>query len=138
VTGGRLVSAFLSLFVSPKKIFLALPLLLLLAFLGVGTFAKDESTSLWLFAFAGLACSAFFPLGVSLSTSSFSTHKERVSGMMVGLYLVGYGVTAEGFGFFHQVLAYSYSSLFVAMSVTACCMFFLNVYINVRLGKKVS
>lgn len=135
VTVGRLVSAFLTLFIAPIKVFITLPCLIILAFFGVDYFARSENLALISFAFAGIACSSFFPLGISLATTRLKSQAEKTSGMMVGLYLLGYGITAEGMGVLSQYFHIELGSIFLSTSLVALVMLILNIYVSRKLKK---
>ncbi len=136
VTFGRLISAVLTLFISAKYIFIHLPILITIAFISSRFFSYGITSDLILFAFAGLACSAFFPLAVSLSTNYFSEQTEKVSGIMVGVYFTGYGISAQGFGIVHQFLNISFENLFLYSAAISLLMVVLNVYIYKSLKMK--
>ena len=59
---------------------------------------SGEVGNLAAFALAGLACSAFLPLSISLATSDFRRRAELLSGGMMAAYLLGFGLGAYGVG----------------------------------------
>ena len=69
----------------------ALPLAMALAFLFLPQVRGVES-ALFGFAFAGLACSAFFPLTVSLGSAYFEGGAARASSLLTAALMVGVGV----------------------------------------------
>lgn len=72
VTIGRLAVAVLSVWVPARRIYLTLPVLLLLAFVGIPQVSGPVG-NLVAFGFAGLACSALLPLSIK------SAFRRRVS-----------------------------------------------------------
>jgi predicted MFS family arabinose efflux permease len=72
-------------------IWLALPVLMIAAF----WFLPGASTpvlGLGLFALAGLACSAFFPLTITLASERFPNEVAWVSSMLIAALMVGVGL----------------------------------------------
>ena len=85
VTIGRIVFAVLSSRKTVAWIYVGLPIALILAF-QVIAHAGDKASGVFTFAFAGLACSAFFPLCISLSGQAFPQFAEATSGTLVAFY----------------------------------------------------
>src|SRR5262249_32334109 len=120
VTIGRIVFAALSSRKTVPWIYVALPAVLILAFQAIAH-AGDEASGVFAFALAGLACSAFFPLCISLSGQAFPQFAEATSGALVALYQSGYGIAAFGvrplrdFGGFPFLIVCSLGSLVAAL-----------------------
>lgn len=91
MAGGRLLISVLLLKIAPERIWLALPLLMIGAFLLL-PFAHTPVRGIALFAFAGLACSAFFPISVGLISKQFSANAAFVSSLMIASLMIGVGV----------------------------------------------
>ena len=70
VTIGRILFAALSSKTTVRWIYIGLPVLLIVAF-QVISYAAGETSGIVAFGFAGLGCSAFFPLCISLSGQEF-------------------------------------------------------------------
>jgi predicted MFS family arabinose efflux permease len=87
---GRLLVSALLLRVRATHVWLALPATMALAFLLVPS-AQTAATGLAVFAFAGLACSAFFPLTVGLVSTRFPSSRALVSSLMTAGLMVGVG-----------------------------------------------
>ena len=88
---GRLLVSVLVVRIAPQMIWMALPLLMISAFLLL-PFADTVALGLSLFGLAGLACSAFFPLTVTLASERFPDHVAWVSSMLIAALMVGVGL----------------------------------------------
>ncbi|MCB1793475.1 MAG: MFS transporter [Candidatus Competibacteraceae bacterium] len=88
---GRLLVAVLVVRIAPLTIWLALPVLMIAAFLLLPS-ASTPVLGLGLFALAGLACSAFFPLTITLASARFPEHVAWVSSMLIAALMVGVGL----------------------------------------------
>lgn len=88
---GRLLVAVLVVRIAPLTIWLALPALMIAAFLLLPG-ASTPVLGLGLFALAGLACSAFFPLTITLASQRFPEHVAWVSSMLIAALMVGVGL----------------------------------------------
>ena len=71
--------------------FVALPVMMIAAFLLL-PYADTAGLGIGLFAFAGLACSAFFPLTITLVSERFPQHVAFVSSLMIAALMTGIGV----------------------------------------------
>ncbi|MFZ1493612.1 MAG: MFS transporter [Candidatus Competibacter denitrificans] len=91
MVAGRLLVSVLVVRIAPLTIWLALPVLMIAAF----WFLPGASTpvlGLGLFALAGLACSAFFPLTITLASERFPNEVAWVSSMLIAALMVGVGL----------------------------------------------
>ncbi len=88
---GRLLVAALLVRLPGTPIWLAMPALMILAFL-LMPLAETPALGVALFAFAGLACSAFFPLCITLVSQRFEEHTAWVSSMMIASLMTGVGL----------------------------------------------
>ena len=88
---GRLLVAVLVVRIAPLTIWLILPALMIAAFLLLPG-ASTPTLGLGLFALAGLACSAFFPLTITLASQRFPEHVAWVSSMLIAALMVGVGL----------------------------------------------
>jgi MFS transporter, FHS family, glucose/mannose:H+ symporter len=125
VTGGRVIATFLSLALAPKWIYRALPLLVLagaIAIVAVSTFGASAAVMV----IAGLGCSAFLPLSVSFGVQNFKADPTYASGLVIGTYMIGYGVAAEGIGFLHKAEGVSFQALFLIVAAIAILLLGLN------------
>ncbi len=91
MVASRLLVAVLVVRIAPTTIWLALPVLMIAAFLLLPG-ANTPALGLGLFALAGLSCSAFFPLTITLAAARFPKHVAWVSSMMIAALMVGVGL----------------------------------------------
>ncbi len=91
LVAGRLLASALVLRFSAQHIWLTLPVLMILTFLLLPT-ANTAATGIGLFALAGLACSAFFPLSIAIISTQFPQHVAWVSSMLIAALMVGVGL----------------------------------------------
>jgi fucose permease len=121
VTLGRVLVAGLDRIIPARWIYVALPLLLAVAFQCVAG-AAHAVTGIAGFAAAGLACSAFLPFSISFAGTEFPTRAASMSGALIAFYQVGYGVAAFGVGPLRQLAGVNFSILFSAGSVVAVAL----------------
>lgn len=88
---GRLLVAALVVRVPAKSVWIALPALMIVAFWLV-SYADGPATGIADFALAGLACSAFLPLTISLAVELFPHSMAFVSSMLIAALMTGVGV----------------------------------------------
>jgi len=92
-----------------------LSVLMICAFLLL-PYANTPALGIGLFAFSGLACSAFFPLTVGLISKRFDMHVAWVSSMMIAALMFGNGIGSFLIGLLRSHLAleqlYRFSSLY--------------------------
>lgn len=91
IAGGRLLVSVLLLKIKAEWIWLLLPLLMVIAFLLL-PMARSAAGGIALFALAGLACSAFFPLTVGLVSRVFPDSAALVSSLMIAALMLGVGI----------------------------------------------
>jgi fucose permease len=91
LVAGRLLVSILIVRVPAKIIWVALPMLMIAAFWLV-SFADSAATGIGAFAVAGLACSAFLPLTISLAVDRFPDSVAWVSSMLIAALMTGVGV----------------------------------------------
>jgi len=90
LTLGRLLVASLMLRVSPEPIWQVLPLAVALTLVST-SFVTSPGSALALFAFAGIACSGFFPLTISVASRHFPRHVAWVASMVYAGLALGVG-----------------------------------------------
>jgi fucose permease len=95
VTLGRVLFAFVDRVLPAKWIYVALPLALAAVFQFIAS-AHGATAGIFGFAAAGLACSAMLPLSVSFAGSEFPRRAASMSGDVIAIYQIGYGVAAFG------------------------------------------
>jgi MFS family permease len=128
VTLGRLLFAALSTKVSVRTIYIALPFLLAIA-LGIVSWVRTEVGGLLAFGMAGLGCSAFFPLSISLAGDEFPALSSVMSGELIAVYQLGYGMAAFGTGPLRNLGGFSFSTIFGGASALAIGMGILAILV---------
>ena len=91
LVAGRLLVSVLILRVPARLVWIALPVLMIAAFWLV-SLADSAATGIGAFALAGLACSAFLPLTISLAADRFPDSVAWVSSMLIAVLMTGVGV----------------------------------------------
>jgi fucose permease len=104
MVGGRLLTSVLVLKLAPRRIWLALPALMVLAFLLL-PYADTPTRGIAGFALAGLACSAFFPLSIGLASQRFENQVPWVSSMLIAALMVGVGLGSYLIGLLRDAVA---------------------------------
>ena len=115
---GRLLVSVLILRVPARLVWIALPVLMIAAFWLV-SFASSAVTGIGAIALAGLACSAFLPLAISLAADRFPGSVAWVSSMLIAALMTGVGVGTWMVGALHAALPldmlYRLSSLYAIL-----------------------
>jgi len=124
VTIGRILFASLSARVPVRWIYIGLPVLLMAAFQAV-SLASGRTMGILAFGFAGLACSAFFPLSISLAGEESPRLASVMSGELIAFYQLGYGVAAFGMAPLRELTRLPFSSMYSCSSLVAACMVIL-------------
>src|SRR5215469_18984917 len=121
VTIGRILFAALSSKTTVRWIYIGLPVLLSVAFQVISR-AAGETSAIVAFGFAGLGCSAFFPLCISLSGQEFPRYAATMSGELVAFYQADYGVAAFGVGPLRDFAGFPFSTIYSIGSLVAAAM----------------
>lgn len=124
VTVGRLAIAVASVWLPPRWIYRALPVLLVGAFLVV-PHGATPAAAIAAFGFAGLACSAFLPLSVGIAEEQFPRLAELMAGELMAAYMVGYGIASFAVGPLVDSGAMRLGSIYSGASVVAAAMIVL-------------
>jgi fucose permease len=112
VTVGRLLVSFMTVWVPARMIYRILPFMIGASLWAV-TQAESDITGIVLFGFAGLACSAFFPLSFSFAQTRFPSIAEIVSGSLMASYMLGYGFASYGIGKVVEIGGFPLGSLYL-------------------------
>lgn len=104
LVAGRLLVSALVLRFRAQTIWMLLPLLMIAAFWLLPRVGGPLS-AVGVFALAGLACSAFFPLTIGLASARFPRHVAWVSSMMIAALMVGVGLGSFVVGPLRAVLS---------------------------------
>ena len=118
VTLGRVFIALISRHVPARWVYAALPVLLLLTF-QLAPRVQGQTGGIVALGLAGLACSAFLPLSISLGGREFPHLSAMVAGELIAFYQLGYGVAAFGIGPLHDPLGLAFSTIFAAGTLVA-------------------
>jgi fucose permease len=137
VTGGRVLVAFASSRVPSRWIYPGLPALLVVAFFVVAR-VTSAIGGIVAFGFAGLACSAMLPLSISFGGTAFPHQKAVVSGDLLAVYQVGYGIAAFGVGPLHAAGGVPLSSIYAGASLIAGAMIVLALLVAKSLSATVA
>jgi fucose permease len=122
VTIGRVLFATVSSRATARWIYVGLPILLVAAFQLISR-SVGETGDIAAFGVAGLACSAFFPLCISLSGQEYPRLAAAIAGGIVAFYQAGYGVAAFGVGPLRESAGLSFQTIYSLGSVVAGAMF---------------
>ena len=124
VTIGRVLAAVASPRIPARWIYVGLPVLLVVAFLVISQVSTAIGGVL-AFGFAGLACSAFFPLSISFGGGEFTRLTAVISGELIAFYQVGYGIAAFGVGPLREFTGVPLSTIYAGASLVAGAMIVL-------------
>jgi fucose permease len=117
VAAGRLLVSVLLLRIDAERIWLALPILMAGGFFLV-PLAHTAAEGIVVFGFAGLACSAFFPLSVGIAVKRLSGNAAFISSLMIAAVMSGVGIGSYIIGLLHSLISlerlYRLSSLYPA------------------------
>jgi len=130
ITIGRLAVSFLTIRVSPRLIYRILPFMIASGLFAVTTISTAAS-GIILFGFAGLACSAFFPLSFSFAQTRFASMAETISGHMMASYMLGYGFASYGVSQIIENSGLTLGSLYQSSTVVACGIILLGFVLTV-------
>ncbi len=123
LAGGRLLVSALLTRVGPGPVWVALPLAMIAIFLAL-PMAHDAFTGIVLFALAGLACSAFFPLTVEMASREDPNQTAAISSMMVASLMIGVGGGSFALGSLREAFdlpsLYRLSALEPALAAILC------------------
>jgi len=114
LVAGRLLTSALVLRLSSQTIWLVLPLLMIAAFLLL-PLADGAAAGIGLFALAGLGCSAFFPLTITLISRAYPDHVAWASSMMIAALMLGVGAGSFLFGPLRE--AFSFEMIYRASAL---------------------
>lgn len=95
LTVGRIAASILARKLGTERLYLAHLPIIAIAF-ALAFYSEAESVLLVCFFLAGLGCSAFFPLNVSLAMKYFPEQAAQTSGLMSAFVMLGIGIAAFG------------------------------------------
>ena len=100
--------------------------------------AEGALTGILAFGAAGIACSGFLPLSISLGGTEFPTRAATISGELIAFYQIGYGVAAFGVGPLRERAGVDYASAFSLGSLPAAMLGILAWWIIRRGAERAS
>ena len=122
LVGGRLLVSALVTRISSQTVWLVLPLLMIAAFLLLPV-VEGATGGIAVFALAGLGCSAFFPLIITLISRAYPKHVAWASSMMIAALMLGVGAGTFLFGPLREAFSfatlYRFSALYPALALIA-------------------
>jgi MFS transporter, FHS family, glucose/mannose:H+ symporter len=118
VTLGRVAVAMIARYVPARRIYAALPVLLLITF-QIVSHVQGQAGGLIALGLAGLACSAFLPLSISFGGKEFPHLSALMAGELIAFYQLGYGVAAFAIGPLHDPGGLAFATIFSAGSLVA-------------------
>ena len=134
VTTGRILFAALSSRTTVRWIFAGLPALLIVAFQLI-SHAGGEASGIVAFGIAGLGCSAFFPLCISLSGQESPRFAAAMSGELIAFYQAGYGIAAFGVGPLRDFTGRPLGIIYFFGSLAAATMLIVALAVVAGVGK---
>jgi fucose permease len=135
VTIGRLIFAAFSSRKAVSWIYVGLPAALILTFQATAH-VDAETSGIFAFGLAGLACSAFFPLCISLSGQAFPQFAAATSGTLIAFYQSGYGIAAFGVGPLRELFGLSFRRIYSLGSLIAVLMLLVALAAVVRVVER--
>jgi len=117
---GRLLSSALVLRLPAERIWLVLPVLMIVA-CALLPYAGTPALGVGLFAFAGFACSSFAPLTIGIASARFPARAPWVSSMLIAALMIGVGVSSFSIGQIRRYLdleaIYRLSAVYPALAL---------------------
>lgn len=122
LTFGRILTVVLSFAISTRLIYCTLPPIMLLSLFLLYP-ATTDTLLLCAFALAGLGCSAMLPLTIGFAQERFSAIAPLISGVIIGVYMLGYGAASQGVGLIYKLFHLKYATLFASLSGPMIALF---------------
>lgn len=132
LTIGRFGASIVLFWVRPIALWLCLPPLMALAFYLLPLSSGSTEVILG-FAFAGFACSAFFPLMVSVTAEAHPTAISFIASMLTAALMVGVGIGSYVIGNVRQVM--SLDTLFTYAMAYPLAAFILIILARLTMGR---
>lgn len=129
ITLGRMTTVLLSFVVSSRYLYCLLPPII---FVGLILLYPSMSEPWLLFSFAvvGLGCSAMLPLTIGFAQERFSSIAPLISGIIIGTYMLGFGLASQGIGLIYEFLHISLATLFASLSGPIIVLFVLCLFVT--------
>jgi len=100
--------------VNLKKMFISLVVMLAIACIAAGI-SSSTTSILIAFCLAGLGCSSLLPLIYQYCQKLFEGQEMAISGMLGGMYVIGYGLSAAGVACVERRAQISFTSVFIGV-----------------------
>ncbi|MFC4314690.1 MFS transporter [Steroidobacter flavus] len=133
LTSGRLLASFLVIRLPPLAFLLALPPLMTAAFCLL-PLTGSAAGLIGAFAFAGLACSAYFPMLVAYAAGAFPQRVAWIASMMITAQMVGIGLGTYTIGLIKGTASIT-SLYYVATALPAATLILIAVGRHLAAGK---
>lgn len=135
LTLGRILTVLLSFVMKTRNIYRCLPPIILIGLFLLYLSSKD-SLLLYSFAIAGLGCSAMLPLTIGFAQERFASIAPLISGIMIGVYMLGFGLASQGVGLMNKVFQLCFSTIFASLSAPILILFILCLFVTHQRSKK--
>lgn len=133
LAGGRLLVSALLAFVPAARFWIALPVLMIAVLLAL-PLASGAVSGIVLFALAGLACSAFFPLTVESAVRESPEHAATISSILIAALMIGAGGGSFVLGSLRE--AFDLSTLYRISAIEPAIVIALAAIVLVRRRKR--
>lgn len=131
VTVGRVVTALLTLSLPAKWIYRVLPWLVCLSLAKLSSISTPAA-SYWIFSLAGLGCSSFLPLTLSLASEQYRSLATWISGLLIASYMTGYALASEGAPLVTSLFSLSFSAFFTMQPAAATILVILCIFVTYK------
>ncbi len=129
ITLGRIATVFLSFVVPARYLYCSLPPIILIGLILLYP-SVSESWLFLSFGIAGLGCSAMLPLSIGFAQERFTSIAPLISGVMIGTYMLGFGLASQGVGLIYKFLHISFSTLFASLNGPVLLLLLLCVFVT--------
>lgn len=118
LTVGRILASFLTIRIDARILYRISPALIAVSLFAIIT-AKAESQIVPLYILAGLGCSYFFPISISLATQYFEAWREKISTLSVAALMLGVGIGSSFIGFLKNSMVIGLNQAFMIAALCA-------------------
>jgi FHS family glucose/mannose:H+ symporter-like MFS transporter len=131
LTLGRVIASLLVIRIRPIAFLIALPMGIMASFLLIPEI-DGPGSAIVIFGFAGLACSAYFPMLIAYASTGFPAHLAWIATMMISAQMVGVGLGTYVIGRLAQNIPFA--TLYHVSAIYPAALLML-LYIAFRLGR---
>ncbi len=118
LTAGRILASFLTIKIDARILYRISPALIAASLFAIIT-ARAESHIVPLYILAGLGCSYFFPISISLATQYFEAWREKISTLSVAALMLGVGIGSSFIGFLKNSMVIGLNQAFMIAALCA-------------------